>query len=114
MVLHQIASHAAQGFLDGSDLHDDIGAIAVFFHHFLQTAKLPLDAAQSVGVGRFDSGIHGHGFAARWMSGMSFRRCPWVELTIGFHWPHTPRPYIYPYPLSLSNIGFGSRLLGLL
>lgn len=44
MVLHQIARHAAQGFVHGSNLRDDVSAIAIVVYHFLQPADLAFDA----------------------------------------------------------------------
>ncbi|HMD43115.1 MAG TPA: hypothetical protein VKH45_08575 [Candidatus Acidoferrum sp.] len=40
---HQVAGNPAQGFLHGGYLHNDIGTIAVFLHHFLEAADLTFD-----------------------------------------------------------------------
>src|SRR5258707_9859074 len=41
---------------------DDVRAVAVFFHHFLQAANLPLDAAQALPIRIFQFGVHARGF----------------------------------------------------
>src|SRR2546421_667545 len=49
MVLHEIAGHSAQRFLYGSDLSDDVSAVAVLLHHFLQAADLTFDQLRELG-----------------------------------------------------------------
>lgn len=51
MILHQISGHAAQGFLHGGDLDDDVRAVAVILDHFLQAANLAFNSAEAFGVG---------------------------------------------------------------
>lgn len=51
MVAHQISGDAAQGFLNASDLHDDVRAIAVVFQHSLEPANLSFDAPQPFAIG---------------------------------------------------------------
>lgn len=63
VIVHQIAGDAPQSFLYGSNLQDDVWAIAVFLHHFLKPADLALDAAQAFGVGFLEVAFDGHGFA---------------------------------------------------
>ena len=64
MILHQIAGYSAQGFLHGSDLHDDVGAVAVVRHHFLQAAHLSFDTAETLLIAVFESWIDGNGLMA--------------------------------------------------
>lgn len=47
MVAHQGPADAAKRFLDGRDLNHDVGAIALVFNHFLETANLSFDAPQA-------------------------------------------------------------------
>src|SRR5256885_9173335 len=63
VVLHQVAGDTPQRFLDGSNLGNDVGAIAVLLDHFLQAAHLALDAAEAVLIGLLQTGIDSHGFA---------------------------------------------------
>jgi len=63
VISHQIAGHAAQGLLNAGRFRDDVGAIAIVFHHFLQAADLSFDAAQAMAIGLFDVRIDSHGFA---------------------------------------------------
>ena len=69
VISHQIAGHAAQGLLHAGHLRDDVGTIAIVFHHFLQAADLPFDAAQAMAIGRFDARIDGHSFARAGIAG---------------------------------------------
>src|SRR5260370_18650452 len=62
VIAHQVARDAAQRFLHAGDLRDDVRAVAVVFHHFLQAANLAFDAAQAVAIRRFDFGIDGNCF----------------------------------------------------
>jgi hypothetical protein len=50
MVSHQLATDGTKRFLDRRHLGEDVGAVAVLIHHFLQPANLPLDAAKSLQV----------------------------------------------------------------
>lgn len=71
MILHQVTRDSSQCFLYGSDLSDDVGAVAVFFDHFLQTADLAFDAAEALAIGFFQGGVYAGCFAA---VGTSFAR----------------------------------------
>src|ERR1700756_1000780 len=64
MILHEIAGHSAQRFLHGGDLHDDVGAVAVVRHHFLQAAHLSFDAAETLLIAVFERWIDCNGFMA--------------------------------------------------
>ncbi len=64
MIFHQVARHAAQGLLRRSNLHDDIGAVAVVFQHLLQPANLTFNAAQAFLIAEFQLWIDGHRFVA--------------------------------------------------
>src|ERR1700681_3616159 len=57
MVPHQLAPDAAQCLLHRRYLREDIRAVAVLIHHFLQSANLSLDAPESRQVARFYFGI---------------------------------------------------------
>ena len=59
MVFHQIPRHAAQRFLHRSDLHNDVRAVAIFGHHFLQSAHLPFNSPQAFVITLFQFGIDG-------------------------------------------------------
>lgn len=65
MVTHQAPSYSAKGFLYRRNLHHYIGAVAVRLDHASEAANLALDAMEPFQVGRFDSRVHGDGFARR-------------------------------------------------
>jgi hypothetical protein len=64
MILHEIAGHPAQRFLHGSDLHDDVGAVAIVRHHFLQAAHLTFDTAETLLIAVFERWIDSNGLMA--------------------------------------------------
>jgi hypothetical protein len=108
VILHQVARHTAQGFLHGSHLRNDVGAIAVFFDHFLQAADLSLDAAQALPIRVFQFGVHARGFSrpgARFASAIGKRRAAlpaWKPACVigGLCSHNTLHPYVYSLPLS--------------
>ena len=63
MIAHEGAADGAQGFLDGGDLHEDVGAVAVFGDHASEAAGLAFDAAQALEIGGLDLRIDAEGFA---------------------------------------------------
>src|SRR5882724_2660114 len=63
MITHQVARHTPQRFLRAGDLRDDVRAVAVLLHHFLQAANLPLDSTQAMTVSRFDIRIDTYSLA---------------------------------------------------
>ena len=63
MIAHQVASDAAKRLLDAGDLGDDVGAVAIFFDHFLETANLAFNAAESLEIGVLQLRIDGDGLA---------------------------------------------------
>src|SRR6266852_3364908 len=63
VILHQVARHTTQRFLHGSHLRNDVRAVAVLFHHFLQAADLPLDTAEAVLIGLLQTGSDPDGLA---------------------------------------------------
>src|SRR6266550_5021935 len=110
VILHQVARHAAQRLLHRSHLGDDVRAVAVFFHHFLQAADLPLDAAQALLIRVLQFGVHTRSFpctGARFASAIGKRRVAVrprnpADVPGGLCHHDTLHPYIYP--LSLSNV----------
>src|SRR6476661_4330288 len=60
VVAHQLAADRAQGLLDGGDLGQDVGAVAVLLDHLLEAAHLPLDPPQALLVAVIDPGIDGY------------------------------------------------------
>jgi hypothetical protein len=54
-----------QRFLHAGDLRDDVRAVAVVFHHFLQAADLPFNPPKPMPIGRFNFRINASSFAAR-------------------------------------------------
>src|SRR5260370_2714502 len=64
MIFHQVARHAAQRLLHGGNLHNDVRAVAVLFHHFLQAAHLAFDAAKTILIGLFQQRIDTEGLAS--------------------------------------------------
>jgi len=66
MILHQVARYPAQRFLNGSDLGDDVRAIAVFLNHFLQAADLPFDAAEAILICFLQARFYAYGLASSW------------------------------------------------
>src|SRR5580704_15162517 len=67
MIAHQVSAHATERFLDAGYLHHDVGAVAVVFDHFLQTADLAFDPTKAVAIGFFEVGIDVYRFA--WFAG---------------------------------------------
>jgi hypothetical protein len=63
VIAHEISCDASQSFLHAGDLGDDVGAVAIFFDHFLQAANLAFDAAQTLEVSGFQLRIDADGFA---------------------------------------------------
>src|SRR5579863_469290 len=79
VIFHEGAGDAAEGFLDGGDLGDDVGAVAILFDHLLEAADLAFDAAEAIEVGFFDLRFDFDGFS----SGDGHRRyTPWAYRTI--------------------------------
>src|SRR5258708_18622047 len=66
MIFHQVARYAAQRFLNGSDLGDDVRAIAVFLDHFLPTTDLPFAAPQAILICFRHAGASASGPASSW------------------------------------------------
>ena len=64
VIPHQLTPDSAKRFVNGRDLGEDIGAVSILLHHFLKTANLPLDAAQTVQVSRFHFRIDTDRFSA--------------------------------------------------
>lgn len=50
MALHDLLAEAAEGLLDAGDLDEDVGAVAIFFDHFVQAADLALDPFEPLEV----------------------------------------------------------------
>ncbi len=64
MILHQVACYAAQRFLNGSDLGDDVRAITVSLDHFLQATDLPFDAAETILICFLQARVYAYGLAS--------------------------------------------------
>jgi hypothetical protein len=98
MILHESAPDASQSFLYGGDLDDDIGAIALLFHHLLETADLPFDSAQALQVRGLDLRIDRDGLAAflsrAAASGVFGSGWIWRSLRGHLFIVYTPTPYI--------------------
>jgi hypothetical protein len=62
VILHKVSRHAAKRFLRRSNLGDDVRAVAIFFHHPLQTADLSFDTAEAFLIGCFQGRVDGQGF----------------------------------------------------
>src|SRR6476469_7993586 len=58
MVAHQLAADRPKRFMDGRDLHEDIGAVPTVIDHLLQRSHLPLDASKPLHVACLDLGVH--------------------------------------------------------
>lgn len=107
MIFHQVAGNAAQSFLHGSDLRDDVRTIAVFFDHFLEATHLPFDATKALAIGGFQPGIDADGLASlatSLASAIGNVATAGGALNAGndlscrvIH--NTPYPYVYPTPL---------------
>jgi hypothetical protein len=63
VIAHEISGDAAQSFLDAGDLGDDVGAVAIFFDHFVEAANLAFDAAQALEVSGFQLRVDADCFA---------------------------------------------------
>jgi hypothetical protein len=50
MIPHKLPAYPAQRFVYRRDLSQDVGAVAIFLDHFLETSQLPLDPAESCQV----------------------------------------------------------------
>ena len=98
MILHEIAGHSAQRFLHGGDLHDDVGAVAIVRHHFLQAAHLSFDAAETLLIAVFERWIDSNGFMAGTDDAGSFGGVC-VGGCFRRHSLNTPWAYLYPHPL---------------
>lgn len=113
MIFHQIARDAPQRFLDRGDLHDDVGAVAIFVDHFLKAADLPFDAAQAFPIRFFQNRIYGNGLAppgAAIASATGGRIAPdWILSTgsgrFGSHGYDTLHPYIPLPPINVKGLG---------
>ena len=57
VIAHQVACYTAEYFLDAGDLRDDVGAVAIVFDHFLQTADLAFNATKAIAIRLFEVGI---------------------------------------------------------
>jgi hypothetical protein len=62
VIAEQLPADAAQRLLHRRDLRDDIGAVAILFHHFLQAAYLAFDTPQAPQVRDLEVRIDGNGF----------------------------------------------------
>src|SRR2546427_6334276 len=60
MIPHQLPPDAAKRFVDRGYLGQNVSAVTVLLHHFLQSANLPFDPAKSRKVPRFYFRIHGN------------------------------------------------------
>jgi len=63
MIPHQFPSDAAKRFVDRGYLRQNVSAVTVFLHHFLQSAHLTFDSAKSGKVPRFHFRINGNRFS---------------------------------------------------
>ena len=110
MILHEIAGHSAQGFLHGSDLHQDVRAVTIVRHHFLQAAYLTFDAAETLLIAVFQRWIDSNGFMAGADNAATFGGVR-VRACFGRHSFNTPWGYLYPHPLSVvkSRISLDTR-----
>jgi len=52
VIADELPRNAFESFLNGSDLHEDVGATTVLLDHLLQTADLAFDSPQPKQVGR--------------------------------------------------------------
>jgi len=89
MILHEIAGHAAQRFLYGGDLDDDVAAVAIVAYHFLQAAHLAFNPAKTLLIAVFKRWIDGKGFMARADNAGTFGGVC-VGGCFGWHLPNTP------------------------
>src|ERR1700758_687288 len=64
MIAHQSARNGPESFLRGRELRQDVHAVAILFHHALDTAELAFDSAQPPKIRRFDLRIYSNGFAS--------------------------------------------------
>jgi hypothetical protein len=72
MVTQQILADAAQGLLNRGNLHQNIGAVAVFFHHFVEAADLPFNSPQAFQVRCFDVGLNSSRFTGHYSVGIQY------------------------------------------
>jgi hypothetical protein len=63
MVAHERAGDGAESLLDGGDLRDDVGAVAVVFDHAVEAANLAFDKTEAAEVRGFDPGVDANCFA---------------------------------------------------
>ena len=63
VVAHKVTAGAAEGFLYGRYLHQNVGTIALIFHHFLDAANLAGDACEAAQGGGLDFRINFDGLA---------------------------------------------------
>jgi len=55
-------AYASQGFADGRDLDEDVGAVALFLDHFLQATDLTFDSFEALEIGGSNIRIDGYRF----------------------------------------------------
>src|ERR1700744_6052019 len=65
VIAHQRASDGAKRLLRRRDLHQNVGAIPLFFHHALNAAHLPLNAAEPPKIRSLDFRIDANCFKPR-------------------------------------------------
>ena len=98
MIFHQTTRNASQRLLYGSNLHDDVGAIAVGLDHFLQAADLAFNSSQPPLVALFEFRIDCDGLMARTDYACTFGRVR-MGCCFASHRVDTPLRYLYPGPL---------------
>ncbi len=107
MVFHQVSRHSAQCFLYRSNLHDDVGAIAIVRDHTLQSPDLPFNPPQPLHICRPQFRINSQRFAP--FPGAIQRRA-----VCCFRRSHryTPYPYIYSsMPRSVKPLPGGAAII---
>src|SRR6266851_2167423 len=106
MIFHEISGHAAQRFLYGGDLDDDVAAVAIVAYHFLQAAHLAFNAAETLLIALFERGVDRDGFMAWADDAGTFGRVG-VGGCFGWHRHLYPlrvlEPIYTPTPYLLSN-----------
>ncbi len=65
VVAHEFTADGAEGFVDGGELGEGVGAVAVVVDHLLEAADLAFDAFEAGEVAGFGVGVDGEGFFER-------------------------------------------------
>src|SRR5260221_5628696 len=109
VIAHEVARDAEQRFLQAGDLRDDVRAIAIVFHHFLEAADLAFDATQAMAIGRLDFRVNSDRLAGVGVACTSGVRSM-SPFAVRGHC-YSRKSIVYPLPLYCNGRRFAQSLL---